>query len=203
MASSETVERLAKASPQAKVALLVVVRAALGLLYYNLLYSDLVSERDGLVAVKKRQVEDERRLLKRKAEYQELLRQKADVEERLRKNAIKLPESSELPAFFQHLEAQAATANVRIVVRTLLPQVPVETYMKVPVHLEVAGDFYQLNNYFKLLSETPRIITIENLFIGDARREGDRTVLTAKFTASTFRQADQPAKPARPGPGGK
>jgi hypothetical protein len=80
--------------------------------------------------------------------------------------------------------------------------VPVETYFKVPVHLEIAGDFYQINNYFKLLSETARIITIENLFIGDPKRVGDRVQLTAKFTASTFRAAQAaPAQaPARPAP---
>jgi Tfp pilus assembly protein PilO len=205
-------DRLAKASSSTKIAILVVVLGVFGLLYYNFFYSDLVEEEESLVAVKKRQIEDERRLLKRKAEYQELLRQKADVEDRLRRNAIKLPESSELPAFFQHLETQAATANVRILLRTLDKEVPVETYVKVPVRMEVAGDFYQINNYFKLLNETARIITIENLYIGDRRRDGDRVVLTAKFTASTFRQAapkaaaggkgaaNQPPAPSAPEP---
>jgi type IV pilus assembly protein PilO len=196
--ASESVERLARLSIQAKIAILVAILAVGGLIYYNLVYTDLVEERDGLVAVKKRQIEDERRLIKRKAEYQQLLREKADVEERLRRNAIKLPESSELPAFFQHLETQAATANVRIVSRVLETQTPVETYMKVPVRLEVTGDFYQLNNYFKLLSETARIITIENLQIGEPRRDGERVVLTAKFTASTFRQSDRSAAKPKP-----
>jgi type IV pilus assembly protein PilO len=195
--ASDSVEKLARLPLGAKLAILVAVLGALGLIYYNLAYSDLVDERSGLVATKKRQVDELARLEKRKAEYQELLRQKADVEERLMKNAIKLPESSELPAFFQHLETQASTANIRILTRNLEKEQPVETYIKVPVRMEVAGDFYQLNNYFKLLSETARIITIENLFIGDARRDGDRIVLTAKFTASTFRQADRP--PAQPG----
>jgi Tfp pilus assembly protein PilO len=205
--ASESVERLAKLSTGAKAAILIVVLGVLGGVYYNFFYSDLVEEEDSLVAIKKRQIEDERRLLKRKAEYQELLRQKADVEDRLRRNAIKLPDSSELPAFFQHLETQAATANVRILIRNLEMEVPVETYFKVPVHMEIAGDFYQINNYFKLLSETARIITIENLFIGDPRRVGDRVMLTAKFTASTFRAAPAPAgpppAPAAPAPAPK
>ena len=209
--ASESIEKLAKQSLPVKIAILVGVMAALGFVYYNLVYSDLVDEQSGLVAVKKRQIEDERRLIKRKAEYQDLLRQKADVEERLRKNSIKLPESSELPAFFQHLETQAATANVRIVSRVLEREVPIETYIKVPVKMDVVGDYYQLNNYFKLLSETARIITIENLFIGEPRRSADRVLLSARFTASTFRQADRPpsggapaaapAAPAAPAPG--
>jgi Tfp pilus assembly protein PilO len=197
--ASESMEKLARLALPAKAAILVVTIGLLGLVYYQLAYSDLVDERDGLLAVRSRQVEDEKRLNRRKAEYQELLRQKADVDERLRRNSIKLPESSELPAFFQHLETQASTANVRIVTRVIDKEVPVETYMKVPVRMEIQGDFYQLNNYFKLLSQTERIITIENLFIGDPRRSAERVTLTGKFTASTFRQADRaPSKqPAR------
>lgn len=198
MAGESSVERLAKLSLPAKLGILAGVLLVLGLVYYNFFYTDMVDEQKGLIATKARQKEDEKRLEKRRTEFQELMRQKDDVEKRLRTNSIKLPETSELPAVFQHLETQAATANVRIVNRVLEKEVPVETYVKVPVRMEVSGDFYQLNNYFKLLGETARIITIENLFIGEPRREPERVVLIARFTASTFRQADKPA--AKPSP---
>jgi Tfp pilus assembly protein PilO len=199
--SNQLVERLQRASMGVKLVVLLVAAAILGGLYYFLFYSDMEAERDRLVSVRKRQIEDEQRLVKRQADYRELLQQKKDVEERLQKNAIKLPESSELPAFFQHLETQAATANVRVVSRALEKELPIENYIKVPVKLEVQGDFYQINNYFKLLSETSRIITIENLAIGQPQRDpSGHVTLTARFMASTFRQADRP-KPAPPKPG--
>ena len=71
--------------------------------------------------------------------------------------------------------------------------------MKVGVKMSVEGDFYQLNQYFKLLYETPRIISIDQLSIKVKTREADRTVLDATFVASTYRQADRPAPaPAAP-----
>jgi type IV pilus assembly protein PilO len=196
--SSEILERLARQSPAVKLGLLGGVLVVLTLGYYYFFHSDMVTEKETLGTAKKKLVEDERRLLKRKNDYQELLKQKADAEERLKQNAVKLPESAEIPAFFQHLETQAATANVRIVSRTTEKEVPVESYVKVPVKLEVQGDFYQLNHYFYLLAETNRITTIENLSIGDPKRDGDRIVMTAKFTAATFRQSDRPAQAVAP-----
>jgi Tfp pilus assembly protein PilO len=198
---NQIVERLQRASVGVKLLVLLIVAAVLGGAYYFLFFSDMQDERDRLISVRKRQIEDEQRLVKRQADYRELLQQKKDVEERLQKNAIKLPESSELPAFFQHLETQAATANVRVVSRALDKELPIENYIKVPVRLEIQGDFYQINDYFKLLSETSRIITIESLSIGQPQRDATGHVtLTAKFTASTFRQSDKP-KVVPPTPG--
>jgi type IV pilus assembly protein PilO len=200
-AQTQIVERLQRASTGAKLILVLVAALVIGGVYYFFIYSDLDAEYSSKVALRQRLIEQEQQLVKRQTEYRDLLQQKKDVEERLQKNAIKLPESSELPAFFQHLETQAATANVRIVSRALDKEIPVENYIKVPVKLEVQGDFYQINNYFKLLSETTRIITIENLSIGTPQRDpSGHVTLTGKFMASTFRQSDRKAAPpAKPG----
>ncbi len=185
-------ERLSAQSLPVKIFLLLVVLGLLGAAYYYAFYDDMVGEKTKLEAQKQKLITQEQDLQKRKTRYQVLLQQKKDVEARLQQNAVMLPESSELPAFYQHLETQAAAANVQVVY-TKDKEVPVETYMKVPVKVEAQGDFYQLNKFFKLLSDTPRIISVENLSIADPKRDGDRVVLTAKFVAATFRQADKPA----------
>ena len=192
--SNELLDRLAKASPAAKVAVFLGAAVVLGGLYYYLFYADLSSERQTLVSQRKSLAEQERKLQQRKKDYAKLLQTKLEVEEELKKNAVKLPGSSELPAFFVHLQTQANAASVRTNDWARKSETPVESYVKVPVEIEVEGDFYQLLQYFKLLSETPRIISVENLTIkrpGESRRGADGT-LTAHFVASTFRQPDLP-----------
>jgi Tfp pilus assembly protein PilO len=185
--------RVSSQSLPIKILMVVGVIGILGGAYYFLFYDDMTSEKTRLEATKQKLIKQEQDLQKRKNDYQVLLQQKKDVEARLQQNAVKLPESSELPAFYQHLETQAAAANVQVVY-TKDKEIPVETYIKVPVKVEAQGDFYQLNKFFKLLADTPRIISVENLGIGDPKRDGDRVVLTAKFVAATFRQADRPAE---------
>jgi type IV pilus assembly protein PilO len=191
MARAGIGDQLAKQSLAVKVIILVVVLALVGGIYYYLFYSDMSAEKSGFEAARTKLIRQEAELQKRKNDYQVLLQQKKEVEGRLQQNSVKLPESAELPAFYQHLETQAAAANV-LVTYNKEKELAVENYMKVPIKVDATGDFYQLNKFFKLLGDTPRIISVEDLTITDPKRDGDRIVLTAKFTAATFRQADKP-----------
>ena len=73
-----------------------------------------------------------------------------------------------------------------------------ENFVKVPVAMKITGTFYEINEYFKLLYETPRIITVEALDVSQPKLTGDQIMLTASFRASTFRQADEPAAARTP-----
>ena len=78
---------------------------------------------------------------------------------------------------------------------------PTTIFLKVPVEFEISGTFYQLKRFFASLRARPqsdagggdegvskdRLVTIENLTLGDPRVRNSELVLTAKFTASTFR----------------
>jgi Tfp pilus assembly protein PilO len=96
------------------------------------------------------------------------------------------------------------------------------TFIKVPVEIEVVGTFYQIKKFLSSLrpkrdaaaaadpdavQEKDRLVTIEALTVTDPKVKNNEIVLTARFTASTFRAkpAEAPALPAAParppGPG--
>jgi type IV pilus assembly protein PilO len=199
--SSELIEKFSRASTATKVGVFVAIAAVLGGLYWYMFYSDIAQQLDEAKEGARKLASDEVKLKERQKQYRELLDKKKAIEDGLAKNQIALPASSELPSFFVSLQSQAIAASVQLVSWNREDEVPVETYVKVPVKMEVRGDFYQILQYFKLLFETRRIITVENLLIGNGVKDGDDLLLTAKFTASTFRQADQPPAPAKPAPG--
>lgn len=208
--SAELLEKLSRQPTRNKVLILVGALGFFGLVYWYFFYSEMQNENRVLAGaiVKDKKKADDLREKRRKLD--ELIKKKKEIEEELARNAVRLPSSAELPAFFVHLQTQATAANVRLVKWTRESEVLVETYVKVPVYMEVRGTFYQILEYFKLLYETPRIITVEDLVIGDGKGENDKLVLTAKFRASTFREADrppeekpaQPAQPTQPAAGG-
>lgn len=87
---------------------------------------------------------------------------------------------------------------------------PGASFIKVPVDIEVTGTYYQLKKFLASLrprkvetqasdpdavEEKDRIVTIETLAITDPKVRNNEIVLTAKFTAATFR-ANAPEAPA-------
>lgn len=200
MASSDWISQLAKKPPAYKAGVLFGVMAVLGLFYYQFRYSSLADERNSAERQHNALRQTNQKLKKDKQRWEELILQKDRLDEKLKKIKVSLPASSELPAFFLHLQKQAAAAGVNLKNWKRLKEKPVASYVRVPVQIEVTGTFYQINHYFYLLHETERIITVENFSLGKPTLQGGEVVLTADFTASTFRQADAPPDTSFPDP---
>lgn len=192
MARRDLAAELARKPLSIKLAVLGGILAVLGFFYWQLFYSTLSDEQQQLAVEREKLVKQETKYKKRKQEYIELLQKKELLDDQIKKNRITLPASSELPAFFMHLQKQAAAAGITIVKWTRKNESAVETYVRVPVQLHVTGTFYQLKNYFRLLGKTDRIISIAGLSLKPSKVKNDEIVLNASFTAITFRQKDKP-----------
>ncbi len=88
---------------------------------------------------------------------------------------------------------------------------PKTVFLKVPVEIEISGNFYQLKRFFASLRphttdrdggddgvEKDRLVTIENLALSEPKVKNSEIVLTARFTASTFRAVTENATPLTP-----
>jgi Tfp pilus assembly protein PilO len=139
-------------------------------------------------------------------------------------NEKALPTESELPAFFETLNRKVTESGVQVNRSLQKPEEPIESFIKVPVDFEISGTFMQIKRFFASLvpkkkrpgeveptqvdgepvvEERERIVSIENLVIGEPKVKNREIILTAKFTAMTYRQEEraEPAPaPARPAP---
>ena len=146
-----------------------------------------------------------------------LNRLKAQIDQ----NEKALPSESELPAFFETLNRKVTESGVQVNRSTQKPEEPIESFIKVPVDFEISGTFMQIKRFFASLvpkkqrpgtavpatgdqavEERERIVSIENLTISDPTVKNREIVLTAKFTATTYRQEERvepaPAKTGAP-----
>jgi type IV pilus assembly protein PilO len=198
MASKDLLDDLAKRPPAVKLAILAGTLAVLGIGYWQLRYSSLDEDKTKADNQYAALQEESNRLKRDLAEWEELILAKERLDEKLKKIGVSLPASSELPSFFLNLQKQAAAAGVNVRSWKRVREIPIETYVKVPVEIEVTGTFYQINNYFYLLYRTDRIITVEDFTLSGARMDGDDLLMNARFRASTFRQADRPPDTSLP-----
>jgi len=183
-------DELSKKPPAFLAGVFLGAAAVLGVAYWQVFWT---AEDEARTAAKQQNGQLQAKnaeLKKQKEKWEELTLQKDRIDALLEGNQVSLPPEAELPAFFGHMQKQMAASGVQLVKWTRSTETPVDSYVKVPVKITIKGTFYELNNYFYLLYQTDRIITVEDLKLGTPKSEGDEIELTADFVASTFRQKD-------------
>ncbi len=216
--ASAMVADFARMPTQRKVLVFVVIGALLGLLYWKFAYKALDEDLDAAEADHESNVATNRRLAKDIPAYEELRTRMTRLKELIEKNQTALPSSPELPAFFETLQHKFAESGVEPHKWTNRPEEPVESFIKVPVEVEISGTFMQIKRFFasmvqrdvrpgpgddRAAAEPERIVSIENLALINPEVKNRELVLTARFTAVTFRQEDKAAQsPPAGGPPG-
>lgn len=205
MALADSLNQFARKSPSYKAGVIFLAVLGVGVVYYQLVYSGMVEERDALVSSKESLLREQSKLTKDLAENRRLAQQAEDLQRSVRDNQRALPTAAELPAFFDYLQRKAGDAGVNIRHWERIKEEQVDIYVKVPVKVEVNGTFNGIKKYFSLLGPrrgsgqgssaeqdgpNERIVSIENLELKDARVQDGDIVLSASFLAVTFRQPD-------------
>jgi type IV pilus assembly protein PilO len=186
-------DKLAKVAPLQKAAVILLLSGVLVLVYWQFFYSDLQSKLQSLDAEYGRLDTERKDYEKRKAEY---LKYREDVR-RLReeqKELLKvLPKSSEIPTFLDSLHTQATLSGLEIVSFVRKDEQPKDVYVRIPVEMEVRGNYHQVAKFAKIVGELKRIVNIESVELSDPKGKDGIIQLKAKFTAATFRFQDKPA----------
>lgn len=191
-----------------KVLSFAVAGLLLGGLYYRFLYEPLAAEaaeaRGAYEASLRTHTVNAESLRK----YTELRPEMAKLREELAQNQAALPTEAEVPAFFETLERKVKESGVEITKWTKRAEEPIESFVKVPVEVEITGTFLQIKRFFASLvqrnlnpgggEERERIVSIESLVLSQPQVRSREIILSAKLVAVTFRQ-EPAAAPARPG----
>jgi Tfp pilus assembly protein PilO len=218
MATSGALAEFGRMPTQRKVMVFVVIGVVLGLLYWKFVYSSLREELQAAEQQHENKVQTNKKLAEDIPRYQELITHVAKLRELIEKNQTALPSEAELAAFIETLQHKVTQSGVETRKWTYKTPEPVETFVKVPFEVEVTGTFMQIKKFFASLvqrdvrlsqseddragEDRDRIVSVENLALTNPTVKNRDIILTARFTAVTFRQEDRPAgssQPAAPG----
>jgi len=217
MAGSSAMADFARLPTQKKVLVFAAIGVVLALGYWKLVYNPLSERLDDAESDHDRKVATNKKLADDIPKYQELRTHMTKLRELIEKNQTALPSEAEVPAFFETLQHKVNESGVEIHKWTNRSEEPVESFVKVPVDVEMVGTFMQIKRFFasliqrdvrpaqaedKASEDHERIVSIENLALSSPTVTNREIVLTAKFTAVTFRQEDKPAGAPNGQPGG-
>ena len=192
--------------PRERAAIYAGIVALLGLLYWQFGLSPVRKGVTNAEAELDGARSEARRLTTEKRKRDELFAKQQDLKEQIEKNQRALPTDAEMPAFFDMLARRFIEAGVTVKRRDVRPEVTVESFVKAPVEVEISGSYYQIMQFFSSLrphldadgnesAGKDRIVTVENLSLFEPKVINNQLLLTAKFTASTFRAAAPPPPP--------
>ncbi len=202
MAASGVMSDFARMPTQRKVTVFVVIGLVIGLLYYQFLYKSL---QENLVNAEQENAAKDamnQKLGSDIPKFEELRSRLGELQQIIAENAKALPTEAEVPAFFETLERKVTESGVEIAKWNKKPEETIETFIKVPVEIEITGTFMQIKRFFASLvrkdvattdgrvQERERIVSIENLNLTSPVVRNRELILTSKFTAVTFRQDD-------------
>jgi type IV pilus assembly protein PilO len=206
----------ARLPTQRKVLVFVVGAAMLAGLYFQFVFKSLKADIEDAEADHDNKEATNKRLEADIPKFEALKTRMQDLTRVIAENQKALPTESELPAFFETLNRKVNEAGVEVNNWRQVKEEPVETFMKVPVEIEMTGTFMQIKRFFASLvpkkkkpgqtlepgqvEERERVVSIENLSLTNPVVKNREIILTARFTATTYREGDKPVPPAGSAP---
>ena len=215
MAASGPMADFARLPNDRKVLVFVVAGGLLGLLYFQFAYKPLADDLEAATEENSAKARLNKKLGDDIPEYENLKTRLKDLDERIARNQEALPTEAEVPAFFEMLERKVRQSGVEVTKLTKLNEAPFESFIKVPVDIELTGSFMQIKRFFASLvqkdvspagqaggddEDRERVVSIENLQLVNPTARNREIVLTARFVAVTYRQ-EEPAGTGAPPPG--
>jgi type IV pilus assembly protein PilO len=196
----EKLRKLLKLKTPAKIGVTAAAILALGLLFYQLLYSDVADDIKKAKAQESELRDEKASYARRKGEYLSYRTELTQLQEEQRELLKALPKKAEIPSFISNIQEQAELAGLEVLVIDIAPEVAQELYVKIPVRMEIRGTYHQIAKFFKNTSDLRRIVNVENLTLTPERtsageQQNGPVRLRAKFVAATFRFKEAPAEP--------
>tara|TARA_R110002096_G_scaffold44524_8_gene119823 strand:- start:20864 stop:21613 length:750 start_codon:yes stop_codon:yes gene_type:complete len=190
MASESPIAKLAAKPLNYQLGVLAACLLVVFGLYYQVFYSSLDEDTTSAKNTYTKLENDNKKAKAREKEWKQMVKDNEELNRTLNTNQVSLPATAALPSFIGHLQRQAAVAGVSFKNWSRKGEEVASGYVKVPVSIEVIGNFHQILKYFHLLSQTTRIITIENFSLTPEKTDSDDVLLRTEFRATTFRQKD-------------
>jgi type IV pilus assembly protein PilO len=208
-----------------KVLVFIAIGGLLAAIYWQFGYKGLVADLEAAQNENNSKKALNSKLEKDIPEFERLRTKMTSLKRIIDENQKALPTEAELPAFFETLNRKVFESGVEVVRSKQGKEEPIETFVKVPIEYEIQGTYVQIKKFFASLvpkrkkpgekveplpggepavEERERIVSIENLALTQPVVRNREIRLTAKFTASTFRQdekkdaAGKPVPPAAP-----
>jgi type IV pilus assembly protein PilO len=146
--------------------------------------AEIAEKEENLVALQ----QDRDRKLALVSNLPQLRQEVADLNAALKEAVAQLPDTKEIPDLLSGISAVAREAGLEIQQFRQKPETYQEFYAEVPVEILVKGTYWQVEEFFKRVSDLTRIVNVGNISVkAPPLIENDPVQLNTSCAATTFR----------------
>jgi type IV pilus assembly protein PilO len=181
---------LDRPAPQ-KIALLGGIALAVLVLDWQYLYGPTqrsLSDLRAQVAQRRAELETKRSKTNARSDAERELR---ELGAELRRAEARLPDQREIADLLSNVAASGRAAGLEIVLFRQRPEVYHDFYAEVPVEMQMRGTYHDVALFLDRVRRLDRIVNVADIQLRKPRIEGDRVLLDAACTATTFRFLDE------------
>ncbi len=109
----------------------------------------------------------------------------------LRRAQARLPDQREIADLLSNVAASGRAAGLEITLFRQKPEVYHDFYADVPVEMQMRGTYQDVAMFLDRVRRLDRIVNVANIQLRKPRLDGDRLLLDATCTATTFRFLDE------------
>ncbi|MFI5042001.1 MAG: type 4a pilus biogenesis protein PilO [Acidimicrobiales bacterium] len=140
------------------------------------------------VAEKRAELETKRSKTNARADSEKELR---DLTAELRRAEARLPDQREIADLLSSIAASGRQAGLDITLFRQKPEAYHDFYAEVPVQMEMRGTYHDVVTFLDRVKRLDRIVNIADIQLKKPAVNGDRVMLEAACTATTFRFLDE------------
>ena len=177
--------------PHQKLAIMGVIVLVVAVLDWTYLYgpsqralTDLQAE----VSQRRTELDSKRSKTNARAALERDLR---DLGAELKRAQARLPDQREIANLLDNVAASGRQAGLEITLFRQKPEVLHDFYAEVPVEMQMRGTYQDVALFLDRVKRLDRIVNVANIQLTKPRLEGERMLLDAACTATTFRFLDE------------
>ncbi|MBU2881093.1 type 4a pilus biogenesis protein PilO [Psychrosphaera sp. B3R10] len=164
----------------AKIAMALVVAIAVSVLSYMFLVSGKISELEQAEANEQQLRKTYRIKYGAAVNLDSYKSQMTDMEQNFSLLLKRLPSSHETPGLLDDITYVGTTSGLTFIRINWLPEIENEFYTELPIQIEVIGDYHEFGQFVSKVAALPRIVTLHEFSIEDARDKELRLNVVAK-----------------------
>jgi type IV pilus assembly protein PilO len=177
--------------PKQKLAVLGGVVLAIAFLDWTYFYGPKqqdVADLQAQVAQKRTELDGKRAKTDARAAAERELR---DLGVELKRAAARLPDQREIADLLSNVAASGRAAGLEITLFRQKPEVLHDFYAEVPVEMQMRGTYHDVALFLDRVKRLDRIVNVGNIQLTKPKVDGDRVLLDAACTTTTFRFLDE------------